>query len=364
MRSCLPDAKGSENFGLAYDVLGASPSSNDDERGRSKWLEAPEDYRMHYLRWKASFGSEAKLSEVAMASRLLVGHGNPSAAEEIGLTVHRSWGTPIIPGTALKGLVASYVDAVYGPDPDASATSHVNRDDWAAPTWKGRRVIRPPGKWHGTIFGSPPVGTDYRHGLKGGVTFHDALYIPGEERNRPYEVDILTVHQKPYYDARGRDWPNDWNDPVPVRILTVRPGTRFLLALEGPPKALELAMKLLLTALAEWGVGGKTSLGYGRIHDAVETSRIDIEASTKGAAWVDSTLSELMARHRKNESTILRSRGLADEWQKIDDAALKREARDEIVARWKKIGLWDNTTGKAARRAKAIYKGAESSLES
>ena len=362
MRSCLPRAgvraNGSTNFGLAYDVLGVPPSVPDDKR--QKWLRdcaniaTPCDYRHQYQRWKGSFGPGAKLCEVTMASRLLVGHGNASASE-MGLTVNRTWGTPVIPGTALKGLVSGYVDAVYGPDPDAPASDDKNRDDWAASTWKGNGVVKQPGCWHARIFGSPAVGPNYQRGLRGGVAFHDALYVPEQVTCKPYEVDVLTVHQKQsYYDSHGGNWPNDWNDPVPIGFLTVKPGARFLLALEGPPEALKLTMELLLQALAEWGAGGKTSLGYGRI-DAARTAHIQTGTTARGAQWVEATLATLMARERNSERTVLRGRGLANEWQKIGDPALKQEALAEIVSRWKKIGLWENTTGKAALQAKAIY---------
>jgi CRISPR-associated protein Cmr6 len=52
--------------------------------------------------------------EVELLSRLLVGHGTQSPTE-VGLTTHRTWGVPVVPGTALKGLLSHYVDAVYGP---------------------------------------------------------------------------------------------------------------------------------------------------------------------------------------------------------------------------------------------------------
>src|SRR5690606_17987305 len=53
------------------------------------------------------------------------------------------------------------------------------------------------------------------------------------------------------------------DSPNPVAFLTVRPKCRFLLALSGPSEWTDLAGKLLADALASWGVGGKTSAGYG-----------------------------------------------------------------------------------------------------
>ena len=272
MRTCLPSVANAEHFGLAYDVLGPAPRQKDPERPpeidpgeRQSWLDGctgiatPADYRIHYERWQNSFGSSTQLRVVETASRLLIGHGNASASD-VGLTVHRTWGTPVIPGTAVKGLLASYIDAVYGPDVSCSEPA---RAGWTAPTWSGFNVEKAPGEWHALIFGSPAVPSDdrYRHGLRGSITFHDALYIPSG--HRPYEPDVLTVHQKPYYDGHGSEWPNDWNAPVPVPFLTVRPGVRFLLVLEGPPRATKVAMEMLVEALRKWGIGAKTAAGYG-----------------------------------------------------------------------------------------------------
>jgi hypothetical protein len=76
---------------------------------------------------------------------------------------------------------------------------------------------------------------------------------------------VLTVHQTSYYDPSRNTFPNDYDSPKPVAFLTVRPGARLLFALSGPADWTELAERLLRDALDHWGVGGKTSAGYGRL---------------------------------------------------------------------------------------------------
>jgi CRISPR-associated protein Cmr6 len=209
---------------------------------------------------------------------LLIGHGN-SSASGVGITVHHTWGVPVIPGSALKGLVAHYVDATYGPnEPDRKPWEQQGdertRADYQGLTWRGRRIESGPGTVYRALFGAPDAREDdamREHGFDAGasaglITFHDALYVPDSiADNNPFAADVLTVHQKGYYVSSGASAPNDYDSPNPVAFLTVRPGARLLFALSGPAEWTNLAEKLLRDALARWGVGGKTSAGYGRL---------------------------------------------------------------------------------------------------
>jgi len=308
MRQVLPKEKTPDHVGLAYDVWGLTGDDGkipDDKRSpmlafilkprclgddgkipddkRSRWLSKVADIRIaadythSYERWKASFTNPGdRLAELTLASRLLIGHGNASAVD-VGLTVHHTWGVPIIPGSALKGLLAHYVDATYGPSdpgkkPWEQKDEERTRADYQGVTWNRRRIERGPGAVYRALFGAPDAREDAtmrEHGFDAGaaaglVTFHDALYVPDSAAgNTPFAVDVLTVHQKSYYDSTGRNAPNDYDSPNPVAFLTVRPKCRFLLVLSGPGEWTDLAARLLADALENWGVGGKTAAGYG-----------------------------------------------------------------------------------------------------
>ena len=74
--------------------------------------------------------------------------------------------------------------------------------------------------------------------------------------------------------------------------------------------------------------------------------------------WVDKTVASLMKEiNENNPLKILRGQPLARKWQDIADPALKQKALQDIVARWKANGLWNEPPGRAARRAKKIYEG-------
>lgn len=284
MRQALHNVGTPDHVALAYDAWGPVGDDGKVPDGqRAQWLSdlagisvAP-DYARSFERWKASFSATGdRLAELTLASRLLIGHGNASAID-VGLTVHHTWGVPVIPGSALKGLVAHYVDATYGPTdsgkkPWEQQGDERARADYQGVTWNRRRIERGPGAIYRALFGAPDAREDaamrehnFEAGAAGGlVTFHDALYVPDSiDDNRPFAADVLTVHQKGYYDSSGQSAPNDYDSPNPVAFLTVRPKSRLLLALSGPTEWTELAAPLLADALESWGVGGKTAAGYG-----------------------------------------------------------------------------------------------------
>jgi CRISPR type III-B/RAMP module RAMP protein Cmr6 len=73
------------------------------------------------------------------------------------------------------------------------------------------------------------------------------------------------VHHPDYYRNRGQGvWPTDFDDPIPMPFLVVKPGAKFLLAIDAPSKDWgAFVIELLKWSLRNLGVGGKTSSGYG-----------------------------------------------------------------------------------------------------
>jgi CRISPR-associated protein Cmr6 len=350
-----------EHVGLAYETwapVGDNGKISDEERTR--WLSAlasiavSPDYSRSFERWKASFQSPGdRVFELKLASRLLVGHGNASAVD-VGITVHHTWGVPVIPGSALKGLLAHFVDAVYGPDdptlpPWEQSEAERARASYQGVTWRGRRIERGPGAIYRALFGAPNAEGDeamrergFDAGASAGlVTFHDALYVPqGVPDDRPFAADVLTVHQKAYYGSLGARWPNDHDRLNPVAFLTVRPGTRMLFALSGPSDWAELAERLLKDALEKWGVGGKTSAGYGRLVSPERTTAIGISPGAVPAALTETRpkvgdrVQALLLPERTKKGgwrALHESSGLAGHLQNSGDVPPDKEPGDRVT---------------------------------
>lgn len=261
--------------GLGYERGAPLPAlragDDTDAAARNAWLERlakcaePKHYEHAYRRWMNSLrGPATHCFTVRALGRVLVGGGNP-AATGVGLTLHHTWGVPVLPGSALKGLAASYVQTVYGPEPGAAAPE---REPFRGPVWEGSRPVGGPGVEFRRLFGAPDVDGGGEEASAGRILFHDALWVPG--KGAMLARDVLTVHQRRYYESGGKQWPGDYDDPNPVSFLTVAPGGRFLVALELAPGTqggralLEQVERILLDALREWGLGGKTAAGYGR----------------------------------------------------------------------------------------------------
>ena len=201
-------------------------------------LPEPPEYNAFYTRWKAMLIKEcrAQTREVRVRGRMAVGLGSESLLEA-SISLHRTYGVPYIPGSALKGLAASYAHHHLG-------------DGWR----KGET-------FHQVIFG------DMQNA--GYITFFDALYMPatGKYHGNPLAPDIITVHHQKYYQDTGAA-PLDSDDPNPIPFLSATGDYLFALAApdyKEPTRWVDITFQILAEALDKLGIGAKTSSGYGRM---------------------------------------------------------------------------------------------------
>jgi CRISPR-associated protein Cmr6 len=168
--------------------------------------------------------------EARSTTRILVGLGVDSVLET-GLTLHHTYGVPYIPGSALKGLAASFARNQLGPDWQATSEAYLE------------------------LFGDQTKS--------GAVDFLDALWAP-EAGKVPLAKDIMSIHQMQYYSEEGHA-PSDAEKLNIVSFVSVGNQQLFIIPLAGDQAWCEVAFAILTQALANAGIGAKTNAGYGRM---------------------------------------------------------------------------------------------------
>jgi CRISPR-associated protein Cmr6 len=191
--------------------------------------------------------------------RLTLHLARASALENAGLCLHPIYGFAYLPGTGLKGMTRSYAETVWlpaQPDPIGAWQTIERVFGWAPGS---DEIDRKPKPWKPASV--PPHGKKDR-AASGLVVFHDAW----PEQWPGLLVDIVNNHHPKYY--QGEDAAGEWDSPVPVYFLAVKPGTTFSVALskrrtDVPDQLLNLASEWLDGALTVLGCGAKTAAGYG-----------------------------------------------------------------------------------------------------
>jgi CRISPR-associated protein Cmr6 len=198
-------------------------------------LPEPKAYETFYNQWCEALRKQGARTRIASVSgRMIVGLGDESVLET-SVTLHRTYGVPFIPGSALKGLAAGY------------SRQQLAESDWNMSS-----------DYYRTMFGDTEDS--------GYLTFFDAFYIPKSGfKGHALYADVLTVHHQQYYQDASAP-PADWDSPVPVPFLSAT--GKYLIALDAPQGCemwLAAAFQILEAALLEAGIGAKTSSGYGRL---------------------------------------------------------------------------------------------------
>ena len=229
-----------KNLGLVLDKYPPQTAVQKSE-GKSKWLREIAsgsyiDARLAesvYRRWLNMTTTAGAIHFSAAADwRIVVGLGGETVLET-DLTLHHLYGIPYIPGSALKGLTRAYVTAEKYPNEDEDNDNEVVK----------------------RIFGSQKEA--------GTVVFFDAMPIHGKAS---FALDIMNSHYPNYYGEKKP--PTNDQNPNPVTFLTVSSTAfMFALALRRPQnehvKDVEWVKEWLQEALEKFGIGGKTSAGYG-----------------------------------------------------------------------------------------------------
>lgn len=262
-------------------------------------------YGLAFQRWQSFIAEQAttqptRCFELQTAGRLIIGLGIENVIEA-GIRLHQLYGMPIIPGSALKGLAAHYCAQIWGQaDPRFGRPSAEEEEEYAA--FLAGKGEPPPENFYRLLFGSIPDG--------GCVVFYDAWYIP-ESASSPLVLDVMTPHHLKWNDVVHPQPPTDFDDPQPVPFLAATGRFLFAISWQGPKADsadawLSRTGELLREALREWGIGGKTTSGYGRLREPVSGN----SAPRKPAAAV-----ELPAAGDIVEATLLEEKTKKGGWK-------------------------------------------------
>ncbi len=192
-------------------------------------MEPSDLYKNAFSRWKKATQDSNRFTtfEAACEGRLYIGTTRDCPLET-GITVHHTYGMPMIPGSSVKGIGRSQSGCIQ----NADVVEYLFGNDWGE--------------------------TDETAVISGGIVYHDAWWVP---EGKPFVSEIITVHHQNYYTQAGEVEATDFDSPIPAPQIAT--SGKFYFVIEGPPAWAELARHLIQQALADRGIGGKRSSGYG-----------------------------------------------------------------------------------------------------
>jgi len=216
-----------------------------------KQITARKDKMMEKLQ---KFGFNCKSISALCPWRLVIGLG-ASHPQETSVTLHHIYGIPYIPGSAVKGITRHWAVLKF-----AEEKAKRDKENFEKSLESVSDALD-----NGAYIELNVDGVDFKDlieifGTKkqaGKVIFMDAYPVD----NINLKIDIMNVHYPEYYS--GDKPPADWQNPNPIKFLTVEKTKFQFCLLSRENNLLDIAERLLEEALKEHGIGAKTALGYG-----------------------------------------------------------------------------------------------------
>jgi CRISPR type III-B/RAMP module RAMP protein Cmr6 len=174
-------------------------------------VKASEVYHAAFDRWLERFVQKTPAGcarvhfTVQAAAPIAIGLGDASPLE-VGMRLHHTYGMPLLPASALKGLCRRVA-----------------------------RLLRHDSKLSDEAIDALFGFSREKQAAAGAVVFYDAWYVPSSAGGAPFHRDVITVHHPAYY-GDGKTPPTDFDDPTPVPFLVIKPGAQFLCVLDAPDR--------------------------------------------------------------------------------------------------------------------------------
>ncbi|NLH73758.1 MAG: type III-B CRISPR module RAMP protein Cmr6 [Verrucomicrobia bacterium] len=217
-------------------------------------------------------GSSFAAVDLVLESRLLLHLARPNVLENVGLYCDRTTGLPQIPGTALKGLLSTWVCWANHFNPaDGSFT------EFKAETTTRKSFAAAEARLAQRILGDNSADGSERAG--------DVIFIAGFPLTPPrLGLDIVNPHFEPEGKFKTRLTPN--------AFLCIEPGTIWRFAFyvrpgaPNPDQLIHTTKQWITEALTQLGIGAKTAAGYGRFRLPTDS---DLTAVQRGATAAAAT---------------------------------------------------------------------------
>ncbi|MDD2340774.1 MAG: type III-B CRISPR module RAMP protein Cmr6 [Methanosarcina sp.] len=205
-------------------------------------------------------GLEVKSGIYKIDWKLAIGLGNESVYET-AIALHHIYGIPYISGSALKGVVRSYIILENF---SKNKNGDIDLKNAEARALKDQGFC--------DLFGCPKESF-YGESRQGKVIFFDAFPLSEPK----IEPDIMNPHFDPYYsDNLNKTPPADYHDPKPIFFLVVKDteyefavgikeihDTNIPIGVFKGKTPLSAVCYWMEKTLKEHGIGAKSSVGYG-----------------------------------------------------------------------------------------------------
>lgn len=274
------EARACRNPGFYFDLMLPPGIRDQDEtiqsrrkalRGFNEALPIPEAYRDYRDELKPILEQCQVHVEAVTAGPYAVGLGGPGTLEQ-GCRFHRVFGVVVPTGSGIKGAMRRTLLRALGLDQAAQPgswgkykpdlTLDKAKDLLGVDEANAEKLAQ----WLELFGTTEGAGT---------LIVHDALLLDGAPNagGKFLMRDVVTVHHAEYYQGR-QHLPKETDEPVPNPFVAVRPGVKYLFAVDfdadaATAEALRPQIRRLLKlTLEETGLGAKTNAGYGRFRVA------------------------------------------------------------------------------------------------
>ncbi|MDA3915706.1 MAG: type III-B CRISPR module RAMP protein Cmr6 [Deltaproteobacteria bacterium] len=211
--------------------------------------------QMHYMNCMEQQDFHCLTFTGILKSPMITGLGETHPTET-SIVLDHTLGIPYIPASGIKGLIRFSHSKQLLFDDNGDFTDKFVEKGSLNETDKDTHI---PLFFGGTIKDKIHKITDT---LRGSIFFLDAYSV-----NTPQiKADIINPHYSDYYGDKNKP-PGDYQDPLPVKFLTIAPGAQFVFRFMLDSKSAKHKVQLstaVKNALEQEGFGAKTATGYGR----------------------------------------------------------------------------------------------------